>query len=498
MSMKKLAGQTAVYGVSTVLYKALNYLMVFYFTRVMTLAEYGAIGDMYSIIPFAMIILTFGLESGYFRFAGKASTPEAKEGLFATTWGFTSVAAIVFALAAILFCKPLAEVMGYASTPSFVWVVGLIIMFDVMSAIPFAVLRERGRAKRFLVIRTVSVIVNIVFCVLFYTVLPRMAAGGGVFETIYDPNYGAGYAFIANLIASGVTLLMLIFSTGRVAPKINSGQLKTIMVYSLPLLISGIAGTGNEFIDRQMIKYLMPKDVAMSSLGVFTSITRLGAIMLIFTQVYRFGAEPYFLASFKKDDFAKKTAEAMKYFIIVAIGLFLMITLFSDLFALILGRDFREGIYLLPAILVSNILAGVVFNLSFWYKQTEKTRFAIIITGTGLVFTIVFNVLLVPVLGILGAVVARLVCEIVMVGLSYGLNQKYCPIPYDLRRIGEYALLGGVLYGSGIVTGGLPAILKYLCNLVLLGVFGLYALRREKIDLRGLARSVIPKVRNRK
>ena len=181
----------------------------------------------------------------------------------------------------------------------------------------------------------------------------------------------------------------------------------------------------------------------------------------------------------------------MKYFIVVSIFIFLFIALFRDLFALILGRDFREGVWILPVVLLSNMLSGIVLNLSFWYKQTGATKYAIYVTGTGLLFTVVFNVLLVPTLGYVGAALARLVCESVMVVLSYLLNRKHCPVPYDLKRIGGYALLGAGLYGVGLLCGGATPWLRYLIYLALIVIFAGYAVRRERIDLVGLARSVV-------
>ena len=214
-------------------------------------------------------------------------------------------------------------------------------------------------------------------------------------------------------------------------------------------------------------------------------------ILALFTQMYRYAAEPFFLANFKKEDFVRANAEAAKFFILVSIAIFLFVALYLDLFGLILGRDFRQGVFLLPVIMLANILAGTIVSLSFWYKQTGKTQIAILITGTGFVFTILLNFLLVPRLGYVGAAWARLGCEAVMVVLSYFLNQKYYPIPYDLKRIGSYFLLGGAIYATTIFTGGWPLWAQYPLNTLLLLLFLLYAVRRERIDVKGLFRSVL-------
>ena len=482
-NLTKLAGQVAIYGISSVVARLLNYLLVPYYTRFMTPAEYGIITDIYALIPFALVVLTMGMESGYFRFAAKAEGEDERRRVYATTWGAVLMAATLFLGAVLLFEEGLSSAMGYAGS-DYVWIMGLIIFFDVAGAIPFARLRQEGRALRFVTIRLLSVIINIGLCIWFYSAQPEM------FRFFAEPS-DPGYAFVANLIASTLTFILLLLSCRGTLPRIEPKRLKTIFLYSLPLLLSGIAGTANEFIDRQMIKFLMPAEESLAALGVYGAVVKIGVVMLLFTQMYRMAAEPFFLAEFKKDEFKNSNAEVMKYFVIVSLAIFLFITLFSDLFALIVGPDFREGMYILPMVLVSNALSGVVLNLSFWYKQTGATKYAIWITGTGLVFTVVFNILLVPVLGYAGAALARVICELAMVVLSYRLGQKHYPIPYNLKAIFTYVAVAAVLWGLSLLTTQLAPALKYLCNSAMLILFFVYAVRRERINIGGLVRSVL-------
>lgn len=481
-NLTRLAGQTAVYGISSVVARLLNYLLVPYYTRIMSTAEYGVITDIYALIPFALVVLTMGMESGYFRFAAKAANETEKRRVFATTWGAVMLAAVIFFGAVMIFRTPIAGVMGYSGS-NYVWIVGAIITLDVAGAIPFARLRQEGRTVRFVVFRLLSVIINLGLCVWFYNVQPE---GFRLYATPTDP----GYAFVANLVSSAVTFILLLTTCDGVFPKVTGKIFRTVFLYSLPLLISGIAGTANEFIDRQMIKYLMPASESMAALGIYGAVVKIGVVMLLFTQMYRLAAEPFFLDEFKKDEFKDSNAEALKYFIIVSIFIFLFITLFTDLFALIVGRDFREGIYILPMVLVSNMLSGIVLNLSFWYKQTGATVYAIVVTGVGLVFTVVFNIMLVPKLGYAGAALARLICEFSMVVVSYLLNQKYYPIPYDLKRIRQYVLAGAVLWGASLLFKELAAWVKYPIYTVLLAAFILFTVKREKIRLPMLKSSV--------
>ena len=489
--MRKLAGQTMVYGISTVLVRLLNYLLVPYLTRVMGRAQYGVVSHIYAVIPFVLVILTMGLESGYFRFAGKASGEGEKRRVFATAWGMVSLVSVLFFVLVLLFNGTIAEWMGYAAHPSYIWMTGAIVALDAVTAIPFARLREQSRSGRYVLLRLVSVVVNLALCFFFYGWLPSLA-GRGILPWAYDPAMGPGYVFVANLAASAVTLLLILPMCGGVAPRIDRRLARSLLVYSLPLLLSGIAGTANEFIDRQMIKYLVPAG-AMAQLGVYGAITKIAVVMMLFTQMYRLAAEPFFLADYRKSDFVAMNAAAMKYYVMASMFIFLGIALFKDLFSLIVGADFREGIFILPVVLGANVLSGVWLNLSFWYKREERTQLAVWVTFTGLFFTVVMNVALVPALGYVGAAWARLASEAAMVGVSYWLNRRYYPTPYDLRRIGEYVALGlGVFFASAVFARWLPVRgAEYAVNGVLFGLFGLFAVRREHIDVGRLLRSVV-------
>ena len=489
--LRKLAGHTAVYGLGTVLPRFLNYLLVPYLTRVMGTGEYGVVTDMYALIPFALVLLTMGLETGFFRFAGKAETELERKRVFATTWGTVICGSLVFLALVLLFAPWLAGVMDYADYPSYIYLLGGIIAVDAVSAIPFCRIRQQGRAMLFTRLKLLSVGVNVLLTVFFYSLLPALARNGGFWAEIWDPGFGAGYVLVANLIASVVTLLALWPVCRDTRPRIEPRLLKTILLYSLPLLLSGIAGTANEFIDRQMIKYIMPPGESFKALGIYGGVTKLGVILVLFVQMYRYAAEPFFLASYKKEDFLRMNADAMKYFVIVSIAITLVILLFTDLFALILGKDFRQGIYILPVVLLANICMGMTLNLSFWYKQSGDTRIALWVTGSGLAVTIALNLLLIPVLGYFGAALARLGCEMAMVGISFALNQKYCRTPYDVARIGQYFLLGALIYGTTCFSDLLPTAVRYVLNVLLLLLFVRYAVKRERIDLRGLLSSAL-------
>lgn len=481
--LEKLARQTAIYGISTIVVRFLSYLLTPFYTRWLGQEEYGVITDIYALIPFALVVLTMGMESSYFRFAAKADeaggdTTASKRRLFATTWGATLAAAALFFAIVALSRNGVARLMGetYVAHPQYVVLAAAIILFDVAAMIPFARLRERGEAGRYVLLKALSVCVNVALAFGF-------AAAG-----LYKTSLGVGWAFVANLVASVTTLAVLLCTTECVRPAIDRRLVARIFAYSLPLLVGGIAGTANEFIDRQMIKYLVP-DGAMAQLGIYGAITKIAVVMTLFTQMYRLAAEPFFLANFRKEEFVESNAAALKYYVMVSMAIFLGIAIFRDAFALIVGRDFREGIFILPVVLGANVLSGVWLNLSFWYKREEKTRFAIYVTFTGLLFTVIFNVALVPRWGYYGAAWARFIAEGAMVAVSYALNRRYYPTPYQTGRIAGYVAVGLALFAASELFaryGGAPRAVQYGADAVLFGLYCLYAVRREKIDVRAL------------
>ena len=409
--LEKLAKQTAIYGISTIVVRFLSYLLTPLYTYTFTQAEYGVVTDIYALIPFALVLLSMGMESSYFRFAAKAEAEcEAKgEGdiqqliragkrrVFATTWGATIVAAAIFFVVVMGLRGGVAKVMGpaYELHPEYITLVACIILLDVATMIPFSRLREQGRALTFVGLKALNVLTNVGLAILFALL------------GLFDSEFGVGWVFVANLVASVITLAAILPTTERTRPTIDRALLKRIFAYSLPLLIGGVAGTAGEFIDRQMIKYILPEDVAMAELGVYGAITKIAVVMTLFTQMYRFAAEPFFLSNFRKEEFVESNAAALKYFVMASMAIFLGIALLRDFFALIVGRDFREGIDMLPIILGSNVLAGVWLNLSFWYKREERTRYAVYVTFVGLAVAVVMCLLLVPRMGNYGAAWAR-------------------------------------------------------------------------------------------
>ena len=485
--LEKLAKQTAIYGISTIVVRFLSYLLTPYYTRIFGQETYGIVTDVYALIPLALTLLTMGMESSYFRFSAKAEEAGGdvrgtKRRLFATTWGATSLAAALFFAAILLFRDTVARAMGeaYVAHPEYIVWVGLIILFDVSACIPFSRLREQGRSMTFVGLKALNVVLNVVLAVAF--------GAAGLFRT----EFGVGWGFVANLAASVVTRAAILATTDRTPPRIDVRLLRAVVAHSLPLLVGGLAGTANEFIDRQLIKYLVPAG-AMAQLGVYGAITKIAVVMMLFYQMYRLAAEPFFLSNFRKEEFVAMNAAALKYYVMASMLIFLGIALFRDLFALIVGRDFREGIFILPVVLGANVLTGVWLNLSFWYKREERTSLAIVVTGTGLVAILLFGFALIPRWGYYGAAWARLASETAMVAVSWWLNRRFFPTPYDWRRMGEYVAVALAVFAASeaVASRADNMFIGYTFNIIALAAYVAYLVRRERIDLRAMMRAVL-------
>lgn len=466
--LRKLFSQTAIYGVSAILSKFLNYLLTPYLTRIMGDDVFGEMSLYYGLIPFANVLLTMGLTTGYFRFAAKCETIQQKRELFSTVWTAVSVLSVIFFAIVASF----SDSISYGDVSWYMVVTAALIMVDNINAMPLAALREQGRAMRYTIVNVTSVVVNVAACVALYTFIP------GASEV-------AGWVMVANLIASGVSLIMLMPSALKSFTRnISFDTLRTITKYSLPLMVAGVMGVASDFIDRQMLDSILPTDIALSEVGIYSAASKIAALMVIFRTVYALGAEPYFLQNFSKEDFRRLNAEALKFFIIAGLAVFLFVSLFSDAIALILGKSYRVGMVVVPLLLMANLFSGVLVNLSFWYKQANKTNIAIWVTMSGLVVTLGLNYLLIPQYGYEGSAVTRLLATLVMVVLSYILGQIYYKIPYNLIRISIYFAAAALIYALSFVTATLSIGLQYSANFLLILCYTLLAIKLEWKKLR--------------
>jgi O-antigen/teichoic acid export membrane protein len=446
---KKLASQTAIYGLPTIVGRLLNYLLVPLYTNVFLPEEYGVVTELYAYVAFLGVLLTYGMETALFRFS---ENKLENEKVFSTSLISIFFTSFLFLFLVLLFLKPLAASLQYQDHPEYIVWFALILVLDAITAIPFAKLRQANKPKAFAIVKSTSIILNILFNLFFIVfcayVYARPSSANFVWVAkIYDPKIGVGYIFISNLLASAVTLLLLLPGLLTVKYKLNKAILKRMLIYALPLLIAGLAGMVNETMDRILLKYLLPSGSnVMAEIGIYGACYKVSIIMTIFIQTFRYAAEPFFFSESNNTDAKELYAKVMKYFVIACCFIFLGTLLYIDFVKYFVGEKFRVGLKIVPILLIANLCLGIFFNLSIWYKLSGKTKYGALLTLFGAVITIVCNYLWIPRYGYIGAAWATLACYGSIMLASYFLGQRHYFIKYDLKRILGYFSLALILF----------------------------------------------------
>ena len=471
-TLKKLAGETAIYGMSSIVGRFINWWLVPYHSRIFLPEEYGVVTNLYSYIAFLLVILTFGMETGFFRFANKSNAENDK--IYSTSAISLFGSSLLFVFIAFLFSGNFAGLLDFPNSEDYIrWLV-VIVAIDAATSIPFAHLRLKGKAVRFASLKLVNIFFNIFFNVFFLSVCPYILKSNpdSFVQHIYHPEFGVGYVFIANLLASIITLLMLIPEIRKIKPIFDWRLFREMFWYSFPILLVGIAGMINQNIDKILIPELVPaSQKPMEQLGIYGANYKLAVLMNMFIQAFRYSFEPFFFSHQKNSDSRLIYAHVMKYFIIFGLLIFLGITLFIDIFKIVIGPEYHAGLKVVPAVLMANLFLGIYFNLSLWYKLSDKTWMGALIGGIGAVLTIGFNIWLIPIMGYMGSAYAVLICFMLMTLISYIVGQKYYSVDYDLKRILLYfAVAVGLYLLSGIINTT-SEILKYGLSASLFAAF---------------------------
>ena len=448
--IRKLAGQTAIYGLGTIVPRFLNYaLLTPFYTRIFETGEYGIVTELYAYMVILLVILTYGMETGYFRFASRENQPEK---VYSTALGSILITSLLFILAIILFNQQIADVMKYSDNKEYILFFSLIISIDACTAIPFAKLRREERGLKFALIKIINVVVIIGLALFFYVLAPKIYSKdpNGIINLIYSPEVGVGYVFIANLAGSIVTIILLLPEITGIRIKIDKVLWKKMMKYSYPLLIAGLAGTMNDVVDKIVLKHLLTdQNTAMNQLGIYGASYKIGVIMALFIQMFRYAFEPFVFANSNDKNAREIYAVVMKYFVLFGLFIFLGVMFYLDIIVkLLLGNDFivSRALEVVPIILIGYLLYGIFVNLSVWYKINELTKFGAIITGAGALITVVINVSLVPVFGYHASAWAHIACYLTMVIMSYYIGKRYYKIPYETVKIIIYFVFGLALY----------------------------------------------------
>ncbi|GAB4255906.1 MAG: oligosaccharide flippase family protein [Methylomicrobium sp.] len=448
--IRQLISQTAIYGLSSIIGRFLNYLLVPLYTYTFNAGEYGVVSEFYAYAGFFAVLLICGLETGYFRFRQKETFSDAE--VYAGAQTFLILVNLAFLGIILLGQKPLADRLHYHEHPEYiVWFTSILVL-DAVTALPFAKLRAENRAWRFAGIKLAEIFLTIGLNLFFLVACPKLIAisPNSLITSFYDPALGVGYIFLANLLASGCKFLLLIPEMRGVNFYWQPALLKPILAYSLPMVIIGFAGMVNEMLDRALLKYLLPYDIDtnLRLLGIYGACYKLSILMTLFVQAFRYAGEPFFFGIAGRDDAQKSYALVMHYFVIFGIFIFLFVTLFINVFQYFIGTEFREGLDIVPVLLLANLLLGIYVNLSIWYKLTDRTALGAWVSLAGAALTASLNVWWIPIWGYQGSAWATLICYAFMVILSWLLGRHYYPVPYRLGKIGGYFLLGLSLYSA--------------------------------------------------
>ena len=489
-AIKRLAGQTAIYGIPSILGRILGYLLVPLYTRVFSPGEYGTVNVFYAYASFLMVILTYGMETAFFRFNEQETN---KEKVFSTGMISLLVTSVLFLVVISVFAQPLASLIDYAAHSEYIIWFGWILAFDAVSSIPFAKLRAQNRARRFAAIKIAGITINIALNLVLILLCPYLLKHNDIeiitrfVNIIYRSDWGIEYIFISNLIASGVVLVLLIPEIGSVKWKVDPVFWRKMFIYAFPLLFAGMAGIVNETFDRLLLRYLLPENVASYQVGIYAACYKISILMTIFIQAYRYAAEPFFFAQSKEKNAKVLYARIMDYFIIIVSLIFLITMLFLDDFILyFIGKEYWSGRSVIPVLMLANLFLGVYYNLSIWYKLTGKTIWGAWLSAIGAIITLILNFWWIPlssdhmIYGYYGSAWATFICYFSMMVISYIAGQKYFPVKYNLLKFFGYLGFAILLYLISIIVTVEHAFLKLTFHALLLVIFCISVLVIEK------------------
>ena len=482
-NLKSLFKETAIYGMSSIVGRFLNYLLVPLYTAKIAASSggYGVITNVYAWTALLLVILTYGMETTFFRYSNKPGVdPQRVYKTVLTSVGATS---LLFIAAVITFLTPISEAMGYGEHPSYVWVMAVTVAIDAFQCIPFAYLRLKKKAWKFAALKLLFIVLNISLNIVFFVVLSAAyAEGAGWASRIYDPTIGAGYAFYINL-ACTASITFFFYKELRAAKDgvFDAALLRKMLGYGWPILVLGIAGILNQTADKIIFPYIYAGDGdAHAELGIYGAASKIAMIMAMITQAFRYAYEPFVFGKAKDRDAKATYAVAMKYFIIFTLLAFLLVVGYIDILRYIIGKDYWPGLRVVPIVMAAEIMMGVYFNLSFWYKLIDKTIWGAVFSGIGCIVLIAVNVVFVPRYGYIACAWGGFSGYATAMILSYFVGQKYNPIDYPLKDIAVYVALAAVLFVCmGYANSHLAMLQAVIVNTLLGIVFVAYIVKKD-------------------
>lgn len=463
--LKSLAKETAIYGVSSIVGRFLNYLLVPVYTIALPASSggYGVVTNIYAWVALILILLTCGMETGFFRFANKGQDDPMR--VYSTTLLSVSIGSLVFVALGLLFLEPIAGWLEYGEHPWYIGMMMIVVAMDAIQSIPFAYLRYKKRPIKFAALKLLFIFLNIALNLFYYVILE----GNDV-----------GYAFLFNLVCTSVVMVCMIPELRGFTYVLDKELLKRMLRYSLPLVILGVAGILNQVADKIIFPFVYPDEAeATIQLGIYGAASKIAMIMAMFTQAFRFAYEPFVFGKSKEKDSREMYAQAMKFFIIFTLLAFLAVMFYLDILRHVIGRDYWDGLRVVPIVMAAEIFMGIYFNLSFWYKLIDETRWGAYFSLTGCIILILMNIFLVPKYGYIACAWAGFTGYGVAMLLSYFVGQKKYPIQYDLKAIGMYVLLAAVLYVAAEYVSIDNIYLRMAYRTVLLLLFIAYVVKRD-------------------
>lgn len=463
-----MAGQTALYGMSNIVGRLLNYFLVPLHTYIFTRAQYGTINEFYAYSSFLYILYTYGMETAYFRFA---SDPAQRLKVFDTGIISLIISSVLISGTLWVFAEPIAALAGYADQAYYIKWFALILSADALAALPFARLRLENKPLKYALLKLGNISLTIVLNLWFLLYLPKVGQTFGI-----QAHQTEGFVFLANLAASVLTALYFLPALIKWKYNFDWALLKNMLNYTWPLIVVGTAGMINETLDRVLLKIFLPlsHEEKLEQIGIYGACYKLSILMTLFVQAYRMAAEPFFFSEAKSSNSRETFSKMMSVFVAVCFIIFLGVAVNLDFIKGFIDVKFHEGLHIVPILLFANLCLGIYYNLSVWYKLSDKTLAGAYIAMIGAVITITLNVLLIPVYGYTGSAWATLACYFSMMLISYFAGQRYYPVPYNAQKISAYlaaAVIGYLLHQSFIQPLASAHIMAYgLANLVLLAI----------------------------
>ena len=446
-NLKSLAKDTAIYGMSSILGRFLNYLLVPLYTSNISAASggYGIITNLYAYTALLLVILTYGMETTFFRYANK--TNEDPQKVYSSTLIMVGFTSLLFIVLVSIFLQPISGVMGYSDHSSYVWVMAATVSIDAFQCIPFAYLRYKKRPIKFAALKLLFIAFNIALNLLYFVVLPDLYKSyPDIIQHVYSPETGVGYAFYINLVCTASITFFFYKELTGFKYTFDKELAKRMLSYSWPILILGIAGILKQTADFILFPYLYKGSQAHQQLGIYGAASKIAMIMAMITQAFRYAYEPFVFGKGNDKDNRETYAVAMKYFIIFTLLAFLVVMGYINILRHIIGRDYWEGLKVVPIVMAGTIMMGVYFNLSFWYKLIDKTIWGAYFSGIGCFVLILINIIFVPQYGYMACAWAGLIGYGTAMTLSYFVGQKKYPINYPLKSIGIYVLMTVIFF----------------------------------------------------